>query len=154
MHPHQKPKKNRPPKLLIIGGAVVILVAVVIAIAQGSGNNSNSSAAPAPSASTQASASPSDAPSSAQAESSPCTSHHCITEDAEQGLPGAVAKDNSVITKAGCYESTVKSDGSGDYTVDCAATYSDRDVVDGYATVELAKNYVLFEPSENGDSGQ
>jgi hypothetical protein len=31
--------------------------------------------------------------------------------------------------------------------VDCAATYSDGSTVDGYATVELAKHEVLFEPS-------
>jgi hypothetical protein len=41
----------------------------------------------------------------------------------------------------------VKSDGNDDYTVDCAATYSDGSTVDGYATVELAKHEVLFEPS-------
>jgi hypothetical protein len=61
-----------------------------------------------------------------------------------------VAKDNSVITKTSCYVSTVKPDGNNDYTVSCVATYSDGSSVDGYATVELAKNEVLFEPAVDG----
>src|SRR6202012_2841778 len=71
---------------------------------------------------------------------------------AEQGLPGAVAKDISVVPWVGCHESTVRPDGPGDYRVDCTATYSDRSTADGYATVELTRNEVLFEPAA-GDGG-
>jgi hypothetical protein len=141
--PPQPPKKRHRVRntLLAIAGVFVLLM-IVGAIAGSGGNSSQPGAQPAANTSP-----PSAASSSAQAASSPCTSHHCISEDAEQGLPGGVAKDNSVATKVSCYESTVKPDGNDDYTVDCAVTYSDNSTADGYATVELAKNEVLFEPS-------
>jgi hypothetical protein len=146
--PKQKKRKG-PPRLLLIGGGVAILIALVISIAQGGGSDGGGDSRPV-SAQSAAPHSPSPVPSSAQADSGPCASHACIVQDAEHGLAGAEAKDNSVITKASCYVSTVKNDGSGDYTADCAATYSDGDVVNGYATVELSKKDVLFEPESFG----
>jgi hypothetical protein len=138
--PHGLPPQqcHRVRTTLLASAGVFALLMIVAVIAGSAGNGSQ----PSPS-----SPSSSTAPFIAQAVSSPCTSHHCITDDAEQGLPGAVAKDNSVVTKVGCHESTVKPDGHGDYTVDCTATYSDDATADGYATVELARNEVLFEPA-------
>jgi len=137
--PPQPPPRRRRVRATLLASAGVFVLLMIAAVVAGRAGNGSPPARSTPSSST--------APFIAQAESSPCTSHHCITDDAEQGLPGAVAKDNSVVTRVGCHESTVRPDGPGDYRVDCTATYSDRSTADGYATVELTRNEVLFEPA-------
>jgi hypothetical protein len=135
----QPPQQHHRVRTTLLASAGVFVLLMIGAVIAGSAGNGSQPSPGTPSSST--------APFIAQAVSSPCTSHHCITDDAEQGLPGAVAKDDSVVTKVGCHESTVRPDGHGDYTVDCTATYSDRSTADGYATVELTRNEVLFKPS-------
>jgi len=87
------------------------------------------------------------APPSPAASPAPCTSHACIVYDA-QGLVGAIAKDESVLTKMDCYQSTVKHAAPGIWTVSCLATYSDGSQWDGIATVLLTSGQVTWEAIE------
>ena len=67
---------------------------------------------------------------------------------AEQSLPGAVASNNSVITKATCYKRTVVHHAAaGVYTVECTAYYSDGTSVTGYANLLLAQDKITWEPT-------
>jgi hypothetical protein len=78
----------------------------------------------------------------------PCLTKTCITEDAEQGLTGLAAKDNSVITKVKCKSSTVKQPINGTYTVHCTAAYSDGDKWGGIASLLIKKEQILWEPTQ------
>jgi hypothetical protein len=86
------------------------------------------------------------------ASSGPCTTHACITSDAE-GLKGTVAKDNSVMTKVTCKASTVRQVVSGTYTVHCTITYSDGSVWGGIASVLTGKGDVDWEPTKMVSEG-
>jgi hypothetical protein len=85
---------------------------------------------------------------SAPASTAPCTTDSCIASGLQKSLVGLVAKDDSVITKATCYKKTVKRNAGNTYTAECHVTYSDQTVYSGYATYDVAKNEVLWEPSE------
>ena len=90
---------------------------------------------------------PAPAPSATPASSRICTSHACIVSDVEKSLVGLVAKDESVITKAVCYKSTVKANPGDTYTVSCDVTYSDGTVYSGDATLLVAKDQIAWEPT-------
>ena len=90
---------------------------------------------------------PAPAPSATPASSQICTSHACIVSDVEKSLVGLVAKDESVITKAVCYKSTVKANPGDTYTVSCDVTYSDGTVYSGDATLLVAKDQIAWEPT-------
>jgi Protein of unknown function (DUF2510) len=79
--------------------------------------------------------------------SSSCTSNSCIATEAQQSLIGAVAKDESVITKAACQASTVTDNSGGTYTVGCTVTYSDGSQWAGDATLIPAQDKVAWEPT-------
>lgn len=84
---------------------------------------------------------------SSGAGSTPCTTHACIAQDAQQSEVGTTAEDGSVITKAVCYKSTVKySAGSDTYTVSCQMTYTDGSVWSGLVTLLMASNQVSWQP--------
>ncbi len=92
-------------------------------------------------------AAPSAVPS-AQASSGPCTTKACIAQDAEQSLPGTVAQDESVMTKATCYKSTVRHHAAArTWTVECRVTYSDGAVVTGNANLLLDQDEITFQPT-------
>lgn len=137
--------------------ATLIAIAAITATA-GCAATTSSSTGPAPNPaasaafSSAAAARSSAADALASAESSaanaPCTTKACIAQDAEQSLPGAVAQDNSVITKATCYKRTVVHHAAaGVYTVQCRAYYSDGTSVTGYANLLLDKNRITWEPT-------
>jgi hypothetical protein len=88
------------------------------------------------------SAVPDPAPSQAA-----CTTDSCIASGLQKSLVGLVAKDNSVITAATCYKRTVKHNAGNTWTASCHVTYSDGTEYSGYATYDVAKNEVLWEPS-------
>jgi hypothetical protein len=99
-------------------------------------------------ASAEASESSAIAAAASSAASQPCTTHACIVHDAQDSLPGAVAADESVITKAKCYKSTVSHHAAaGDWTVECTAYYSDGTSVSGYANLLLEKDKITFQPT-------
>ena len=98
--------------------------------------------AAAPSASALAAA-PSATPSPSEVA---CTSHSCITQDAEQSMVGTTAKDGSVITKADCFKSTVKANPGDTYTVSCDIAYTDGTVWNGLVTLLLASNQISWQP--------
>jgi hypothetical protein len=87
---------------------------------------------------------PDSAPSAAAA----CTTNTCIAGEARQFLPGRVAKDDSVMTKATCKASTVKRNAGGTYTVTCTVTYSDGMVARGGANLIPAQDEITFEPTD------
>jgi hypothetical protein len=106
---------------------------------------SASAAAAASSSAAAASSSAAAASSSAAAASSSaaiaaCTSHSCLTQEAELTLPGEKATDGSVITKAVCYQSSVKYDPNGIDTVKCDVTFTDGSVWSVLATIQPAVN--------------
>ncbi len=85
------------------------------------------------------------APPSSQA---PCTTNACIASDARQSLPGLVAKDNAVVTRATCRASTVTDNQGGTYTVHCTAWYSDGSEAAGDATLLPSQGKVAWEPTD------
>lgn len=93
--------------------------------------------------------SPAAAPSSpAMSSPPPCTTHACVVQVLDQSLPGAVAKDESVITKAVCKSSSVKYSSAGNtYTARCTVTYSDGISVTGYGNLLMTQQKVTFEPT-------
>jgi hypothetical protein len=94
----------------------------------------------------QPSASAGTPSAAAVASQAPCTTHACIVTDAES-LKGTVAKDNSVMTKVSCKDSTVKQVVTGTYTVHCTVSYSDGTVADGIASVLTGSGNVDWEPT-------
>jgi hypothetical protein len=128
----------------VFGMAALLITLIVVAgVTQGSGTGST---AAAPSAAPTASALA--APPIATASPPPCTTHACIVSDLEQSLVGLVAKDESVITKATCYKSTVVDNAGNTYTAQCHVTYSDDTVYSGYATLLVNSDQVSWEPTE------
>lgn len=121
----------------IFAGLGALVVAGVI-ISNLSSGSSSSSSTPA--------AVPDSAPSAAA--TAACTTDACIASDAQQSLPGTVAKDDSVMTKATCKPSTVKRNAGGTYTVTCTVTYSDGMVARGDANLIPAQNEITFEPTD------
>lgn len=121
--------------------AAAVIVAVIFAVLGSTGSGSGTTDAGAPSSAP--SSQPSSAPVAA-ASSGPCTSHACITRDA-QGMVGTVAKDNSVLTKMKCRKSTVRQPTPGVWTVHCTATYSDGSVWSGIASVLLSQGKVAWQ---------
>jgi Tfp pilus assembly protein PilX len=106
------------------------------------------SSAAAARSSAEASFSSATAAAASSAANTPCTTKACIAQDAEQSLPGAVAADNSVITKATCYKRTVVHHAAAKtYTVQCTAYYSDGTSVTGYANLLLDQNKITWEPT-------
>ena len=93
-----------------------------------------------------AAGSPSAAAGSPSASSVPCTTHSCIVTDAEQSMVGTSAKDGSVVTKATCFKSSVKSNPGDTYTVSCNITYTDGTVWNGLVTLLLASDQVSWQP--------
>jgi hypothetical protein len=75
-----------------------------------------------------------------------CLTHACIASDLDKSLVGALAKDESVITKAVCKVSTVKHNAGDTYTARCTVTYSDGNVVTGFGNLLVAQDKVTFEP--------
>jgi hypothetical protein len=92
---------------------------------------------------------PSSAPSAAP-DPSPalCTTHSCIAQDIQGSLPGLVAKDNAVITKAKCKASSVKDNQGGTYTAHCTAWYSDGSEAAGDATLITSSQKIAWEPTD------
>ncbi len=102
---------------------------------------------PASSAAPVAATSAAPAPTPSAASTAICTSHACIVTDVQRSLVGLVAKDESVITKATCFKSTVKANPGDTYTVSCDVTYSDGTVYSGDATLLVAKDQIAWEPT-------
>jgi hypothetical protein len=121
---------------MIRPSALIALAAVALT---GCGSLGTTTAAGAPSSA------PSSEPSVA-ASSGPCTTKACIVADAES-LKGTVAKDNSVMTKVTCKQSTVRQVVPGTYTVHCTVSYSDGAKWRGIASVLTAKGDVEWEPT-------
>jgi len=96
---------------------------------------------------TQDAGAPSSAPSATTATAS-CTTNACIANVAQQDLPGSLAKDESVITRAACEPSTVKQNAGDTWTVVCTATYSDGSQERGFANLLSDTDQITFEPSE------
>lgn len=138
-------RRSAPLAISILAAAL----ALTGCAASGSPSSPTSSRPAATAAATSASAlaaSPSASPSPAA--SVLCTTHACIVSDIERSLVGLVAKDESVITKAVCFKSTVKDNAGGTYTASCDVTYSDQTVYSGYATLIPAKDQITWEPTE------
>jgi len=129
---------HRTPGL--IASAVAVLA---LAGCASTGTTQGTAAAGAPSAAP--SAVPSSEPS-AEASSGPCVTKACIAADA-QSLKGTVAKDNSVMTRVACRQSTVKQVVPGTYTIHCVITYSDGAKWHGIASVLTASGEVDWEPT-------
>lgn len=87
------------------------------------------------------------APVAAPSPTGPCTTNGCIITDAKT-MVGDVAKDESVLTKMTCKQSTVKQPTPGVYTVHCTSTYSDGSVYAGVASVLILQDKVAWEPTE------
>lgn len=135
-------------------GLILITLAVAGCASTATGSVPNPAAsasfssAAAARSSAEASFSSAAAAAASSAASEPCTSRDCIAQDAEQSLPGAVAADESVITKAKCYKSTVKHHAAaGLWTVECTAYYSDGTSTTGNANLLLAQNKITFQPT-------
>lgn len=88
------------------------------------------------------------APAAAVTSSAPCTTNACVASDAEQSLPGLTDEEHSVVTKATCKASTVKSAASGIWTVTCTATYSDGTRAKGIASILAAQDKIEWEPTD------
>ena len=126
------------------------ILAAALALTGCAAASSSAPSAPAshtPSAAPVAATSAAPAPSPSAASTAICTSHACIVSDVEKSLVGLVAKDESVITKAVCYKSTVKANPGDTYTVSCDVTYSDGTVYSGDATLLVAKGQIAWEPT-------
>ena len=144
--PHARPRRSKRTKAVIGFGALLAALAALIIIADVTGTNS--SGTPTAGASSSApSAAPSAVPSaSAAASSAPCTTDSCIATELDQSLKGAIAQDEAVATKVDCKPSTVKNEGSGNWTARCTAYYSDGTSAEGYGTVDTSQDKVTFEP--------
>jgi len=118
----------RTPVLIAASAAVVALA--------GCGSLPSPGAAP-----------PSSAPSSA-ASAPPCVTKACIAADAKDTLVGSVAKNESVMTKLTCKESSVRHPVSGVWTVRCTADYSNGMVAKGVANVLLKSDQVTWSPTD------
>jgi len=110
----------RTPVLIAASAAVVALA--------GCGSLPSPGAAP-----------PSSAPSSA------ASAPPCVTKDT---LVGSVAKNESVMTKLTCKESSVRHPVSGVWTVRCTADYSNGMVAKGVANVLLKSDQVTWSPTD------
>ena len=140
--------KLRPALLLV--AAVALTVAACSSADPGPAAAASAASARASQSSVAAaqSAIASEVASASAAANAPCTTNACIAETAEQSLPGAVAGDNSVVTRAACYKRTVVHHAeAGDYTVRCRAYYSDGTSVTGLANVLLDQDKVTFQPT-------
>jgi hypothetical protein len=90
----------------------------------------------------------SSAPAPAPSPTQICTTRACIVQDAEQGLIGDVAKDESVLTKMKCKPSTVRHNAGNTWTVACVATFSDGSKSDGYVNLLPGQSKITFEPTD------
>lgn len=136
----------------------VIAAATCLSAGCSSSGSSTSDAAATPSSQVEAapssdvgSAEPSSGidstdPSSTAAAVAACTSHSCLAQEAELTLPGIEAQDGSVITKATCYESSVKHTAPGIFTVRCQATYTDGSVWSGLETLQPGADQSSWQP--------
>jgi hypothetical protein len=106
----------------------------------GSGSSTDTSQAP-PSANTQGTP-------KAQASSGPCTTKDCIITDAKNTLVSGVAKNESVMTKLACRNSTVKNPHPGVWTVRCTADYSNGMIAKGVANVLLKTSQLPWSPTD------
>ena len=98
--------------------------------------------------SAEASLSSAMAAASASAASQPCATRACIVQDAEQSLPGGIAEDNAVATKAKCYKSTVKHHAAAKtWSVECTVDYTDGTSATGIANLLLDQDKITFEPT-------
>lgn len=144
------PRRRRIGWAVIAGAGALFIVLVIVAAVQGahsSGSTPAQDAAGSPSAGAPPSSSALAAPSPSSSPP-PCLTHSCIVSVIEQTLPGTEAKDGSVMTKAVCYKSTVKSNPGGTYTASCDVSYSDGEVWSGYATLLVAQQQVSWEPEQ------
>jgi hypothetical protein len=126
---------NRPATL--IASAII-----AVALAGCASTGSSSGAPPA----TSAAAGPSASALAAPPSSGPCLTHACVVTILQESLPGIVARDGSVITKAACFKSTVRHGSADTYTARCDVTYSDQTVWSGYATLLVAEQKVSWQP--------
>ena len=125
----------------VFASAVILVAAISSTAACGSASSSPSpSQASAASAAARAASASAAAAASSSAAIAACTSHSCLTQEAELTLPGEKATDGSVITKAVCYQSSVKYDPNGIDTVKCDVTFTDGSVWSVLATIQPAVN--------------
>lgn len=123
-------------KIVIGIGGVIAAAAIIAGCASAGSEDASPSGTIAPAQAV--------APVAAPSPTGPCTTKACIVSDAET-LKGDVAKDNSVMTKVTCTQSTVKQVVPGTYTVHCVASYSDGAKYHGIASVLTAKEEVDWE---------
>ena len=109
--------------------------------------NPAASAAFSSAAAARSSAAAAISSAASSAAAAPCTTKTCIAQDAEGSLPGLVAQDESVITRAACYKRTVVHHAAaGAWTVECKVDYSDGTSRTGYANLLLGQNKITWEP--------
>lgn len=142
----------RPRLLALLPLAALALAGCAVTTSSGPTPDPAASASRASAAASQSSvaavqsAIASEVASQSAAANAPCTTNECIAETAEQSLPGAIAGDNSVVTKAACYKRTVVHHAAaGAYTVKCRVTYSDGTSVTGLANVLLDRDKITFQ---------
>jgi hypothetical protein len=134
---------KRTPVLIAIAAWSLLLAGC----ASAGGSSSSSPSAAVSIAEVQASSSAdSPSPSTSAQRVAACTSRSCITQEAELTLPGEQSTDGSVITKATCYQSTVKHNPNNIYTVSCDATYTDGSVWSGLATIQPDSDQFSWQP--------
>ena len=138
---------NATTRRLTLAASILASALALTACAAASSSAPSAPASHTPSAAPVAATSAVPAPSPSAASTAICTSHACIVSDVEKSLVGLVAKDESVITKAVCYKSTVKANPGDTYTVSCDVTYSDGTVYSGDATLLVAKDQIAWEPT-------
>jgi Protein of unknown function (DUF2510) len=132
----RSPKGSGPHwvrNIFAVIGALVVAGAIISFLSNGNssgGSTPDAAADPAPTATVA------------------CTTNACIATDAQQALPGTVAKDDSVMTKATCKPSTVTRNAGGTYTVTCTVNYSDGMVARGDANLIPAQDEITFEPTD------
>jgi hypothetical protein len=78
---------------------------------------------------------------------SACNDSSCVISTVQQSLVGGVAKDESVMTKLACRQSTVVQNPGDTWTVQCTATYSDGTRYAGYATLLPSQDKATWEPT-------
>ena len=122
---------------------VTVLAAAAVLAAAGCGSAATTTTAAAPPPAPPSSV---PAPAPPTASDTMCTTRACIVDDAQKGLIGTVAKDESVLTKMACKPSSVRHNPGNTWTVACVATFSDGSQSDGYVNLLPAADKITFEP--------
>ena len=130
------------------GRLALLAAAAVVALAGCASTGSTVTSSSPPGARSPSAAALAGSPSASPASTAACTTRACIVSDVEQSLVGLVAKDESVITRATCYKSTVKHNPGDTWTVSCQVTYSDGTVYSGYGTLLPAQGKIAWEPTQ------